>query len=108
MGAWINIGYKAPGDKGTSDKTGAGAGETNNFNYSETVTFVDGSIALATGGVGFTASNKGQLNDCDGNKSWTVAVADGGAGNAIFTPGGDGVTDPDCAALTPQFKTLGK
>lgn len=108
MGAWVQIGYKAPGDKGTSVATGAGTGETNNFNYEETLTFVGGSVALSTGGVGFTASSKAQLNDCDKEATWTITVQDGGSGNAIFTAGGDGVTNADCAALTPQFNAIGK
>jgi hypothetical protein len=108
MGAWVQIGYKAPGDKGTSVATGAGTGETNNFIYKETVAFVSGSVALATGGVGFTGVNKAQLNDCAKDQTWEIKVADGGSGNAIFTAQGAGVTNADCSALTPQFKTIGK
>ena len=105
LGNWFLIGYKGPGDvttKGT--KTTAETSESTNFIY--TGEFA-GSVALATGGVGWKAANKAKLNDCAGTGTtwnWTISVAAGqAAGEATYTPG---IPSPDCEVLTPSFKAI--
>ena len=106
LGNWFLIGYKGPGDVTTAgSKTTAETSASTNFIY--TGEFA-GSVALATGGIGWKAANKAKLNDCAAATAdapnWTITVAAGdAAGEATYTPG---IASDDCEVLTPSFKSI--
>ena len=105
LGNWFLIGYKGPGAVTTAgSKTTAETSASTNFVY--TGEFA-GSVALATGGIGWKAANKAKLNDCAGNGTtynWTITIAAGSAaGEATYTPN---VANDNCETLTPSFKSI--
>lgn len=110
IGNWTIIGYKGPGDETTAGSaTGGTVSKTTNFTFSDASGFEDNTVAISDGAVGFTATSNAKLNDCEMNSTWTISVGEGSsAGEASFTPGGAGITDQACVALTPNYKTLGK
>ena len=108
IGTWALIGYKGPGN------VTATTSQTTNFSYTDGVAAKD--TLPAQDKIGWTASNKVQLNDCNANSTWTIAMkkADASSGNAaagdaIFTAkvGGE-QGDAGCTALTPSFDKIGK
>lgn len=105
LGNWFLIGYKGPGTVTTTgSKTTAETSASTNFVY--TGEFA-GSVALATGGIGWKAANKAKLNDCAGDGTtynWTISIAAGSAaGEATYTPN---VANDNCETLTPSFKSI--
>ena len=105
LGNWFLIGYKGPGDVTTTgSKTTAEVSASTNFVYTGEF---EGSVALATGGIGWKAANKAKLNDCAGDGTaynWTITVGQGSAaGEATYTPS---VASDVCETLTPSFKSI--
>lgn len=107
VGNWSVIGYKGPGDNTNADGDGAATSTTNNFDYTDASGWSNNTAELgSTGVVGFSATNKAKLNDCDSDDHWTLTVAEGSAaGEATFTPS---TLSADCLQLTPNWKQIGK
>ena len=106
IGNWSVIGYKGPGDNVNATGNGAATSSTNNFTYTDASGWADNTIALATGAIGFSASNKAKLNDCESAANWTIDIAAGSAaGEATFTPS---TLDQTCLQLTPNWYQIGK
>lgn len=108
VGNWIIIGYSGPG-AADNDKLGSSA---TNFTYHDDGTYSANTAALGTTGiVGWSASNKANLNDCTAGKNWTVTVAaasSGTAGEASFTAAIPSATSAGCTPLTPNFTKIGQ
>ena len=104
IGDWKIIGYKGPGDQGTTGLTS----ETTNFEYSDGGTYVESKAALGDDAVkGFSVKNKAKLNDCAiAADNWKVEVAKatGSEGDATFTA----TVASGCTDLTPNFDKIGK
>lgn len=64
-GTWGVIGYKGPGEEDTqSGLTGGGKSRNTNFEYTETTTFANNTVALGNSDVtGWNAKNNVKLND---------------------------------------------
>ena len=104
IGTWALIGYKGPGE------VTATTSQTTNFSYTDGVSAKD--TLPAQDKIGWTATNKVQLNDCGANNSWTIAMKkanSSAAGDAIFTAEVGGAQgNAGCTALTPSFDKIGK
>lgn len=97
VGSWTLIGYKAPGD----------GGSTTNFLYTE------GNAADSTTGAvegAWKAKNKTQLNDCASGDNWAIKVSPTAAtASAAASVAFDAtVAAGGCEALTPNFASIGK
>lgn len=109
VGNWIIIGYSGPGTA-NANKLGSSA---TNFTYSD-----DGEYSAANTAelgssaiIGWSATNKAQLNDCPAAKNWTVSVksaSSGTAGEAAFTAAIASANSAGCTPLTPNFDKIGQ
>ena len=99
VGSWLEIGYSAPGDKGTAVNNSQ-VYNSANFQYNE-------------GANEWIVANTTKLNDCEKSNDGTdahwklTATFDGsteGEGNVTYTYGGD----DNCLSLTPAFAQLKK
>ena len=110
IGDWGVIGYKGPGDEDVkSDLTGGGKSHTTNFEYTESQTFVNNTVALGSSDIiGWNAKNLAKLNDCASAINWQVKVKENtnSAGDAEFTA--TVLNQATCLALAPNFEKIGK
>ena len=108
VGNWVIIGYSGPGTA-DADKLGSSA---TNFTYSDDGSYNANTAALGTTAiVGWSATNKANLNDCPAGKNWTVSVKaseSGTAGEATVTAAIATNNTAGCTPLTPNFDKVGK
>lgn len=102
-GGWQLIGYMAPGVNSS----------TTNFNYTPEGIAPAASNGLASGVVGWAASNKNNLNECTAGKNWTVTLSKTIGNNQTditfaATAGAVSANAAGCVALTPTFDKIGK
>lgn len=100
IGSWYYIGYSGPGEWTTkpTDKAAAASASTN-FTYTEGTTTSED----VKDQVGFKASNKTKLNECDKGDNWTITLSKdtGIPGHVRFTAA------TKCPDLTPTFENVG-
>jgi len=100
VGDWVQIGYSAPGAKGSNASSYA----SNVFTYTGNDC---GSGTACT----WTATPKTKLNDCDpaSNHKWSLSAtasgSNGGSGYAAFAIG-DNTSSSECLALTASWSNL--
>lgn len=108
VGNWIIIGYSGPGNA-DDDKLGSSA---TNFTYHDDGEYsAANTAALGSAIIGWSASNKANLNDCPAGKNWTVSVesaSSGTAGEATFTAAIESDNSAGCTPLTPNFAKIGQ
>lgn len=109
VGNWIIIGYSGPG---TADADKLGSSATNFTYHDDGTSYSNNTTTLGTNGiVGWSASNKANLNDCPAAKNWTVTVAAASsktAGEATFTAEIASANSAGCTPLTPNFTKIGQ
>jgi len=94
FGNWEDIGYKAPGD---------GKGESRNFCYSQGT--LTSSIEIASnedGFIGWGATNKDLLKDCEANNWWSITIT-GNEKDAITYS--QYVSSGECQALLANWES---
>lgn len=97
VGSWTLIGYKAPGDSGS----------TKNFQYTE-ANAADTTTGTVEGA--WKAKNKTQLNDCPSGDNWAIKVTPTAAAASVAASVAFNATvaNAGCQALTPNFESIGK
>ena len=93
------IGYSAPG---TSAAGNNGSGYTTNFTYTGGTTADNGTWEPTSATAGWTAANRGKLNDC-ATGSWVINVSKSDNKDVY----GAVVSGTGCEALTPNFAAIG-
>ena len=112
VGTWKMIGYIAPGAK--TDKDNAELYETTVFKY-ENKDFKgnDGETTMLdqlSKTVGWTATAKTALNECEIGSYWSVSIEKAGTGSTVkfttaITPAGK-AKEADCKSLTANFGNI--
>ncbi len=97
-GTWTLIGYSGPGSNAASTSV------TTNFTYDGTG--IDAETTEADQ-VGWSATNKARLNDCESGAHWQVATGTITNDKDAYQVTMESDDDGACASLTPNFTAIG-